>query len=76
MKLGCWGTGKQGQAGSLAKNRRQATGQGKTQGDGQRQEDHGEYPSAESEPKWSERSRLNSGFKAPRAPVSASSAAT
>ena len=29
---------------------------------------------AESEPKWSDRSPLNSGFKAPRAPVSASPA--
>ena len=56
-----WGTGKQGQAGCLVKNTRQATGQGKTQGDGQRQEDHGEYPFAESEPKWSDRSPLNSG---------------
>ena len=39
----------------------------------QRQEDHGEHTFEESEPKWSDRSPLNSGFTAPRAPVSASS---
>ena len=65
---------KQEQSGSLGKNRRQATGQGKTQGDGHRPEDHGEYPFAGSEPKWSDRSPLNSGFTAPRASGSACSA--